>query len=235
MSSSIPTAGLPAVPGGPRAAGIVLRAAVYIDGFNLYHAIDDLGAAHLKWLNLWDLSKRLIRRGERLELVVWCTAIHRKHTKAMLRWREYRKAVEHVGVTCREGHFTEEPRRCPEGHTYFQPTEKEGDVNTAISLISDAHLDKYDVAYLVSADSDQLGTVKLFRERFPGKEIISVAPPGRSHSKAVIEHSHGTRTIRREVIENCLFEGPTIIHNGVLIAKRPSEYAPPEGWTPPKI
>ncbi|MFO1241201.1 MAG: hypothetical protein U1E64_12690 [Sphingomonadaceae bacterium] len=26
------------------------RVIVYIDGFNLYHAIDDLGQPHLKWL-----------------------------------------------------------------------------------------------------------------------------------------------------------------------------------------
>jgi hypothetical protein len=31
----------------------------YIDGFNLYHAIDDLEKPHLKWLDLNALSKRL--------------------------------------------------------------------------------------------------------------------------------------------------------------------------------
>jgi len=33
----------------------------YIDGFNLYHAIDELAQPHLKWLNLWALSSHLLR------------------------------------------------------------------------------------------------------------------------------------------------------------------------------
>lgn len=47
MSSGINAVGLPAAHGGLGAA-VSLRAAVYIDGFNLYHAIDDLKEPHLK-------------------------------------------------------------------------------------------------------------------------------------------------------------------------------------------
>lgn len=230
MNNGIHAAGLPAAPGGPSAAGTVLRAAVYIDGFNLYHAIADLGVPHLKWVNLRALSEKIIRRGERLERVVWCTAVNTKNTQKMLRWREYKKAQESVGVIVMQGHFTEEPRTCHEGHVYFHPTEKEGDVNLAISLISDAHLNVYDVAYIVTADSDQVATAKLFADRFSNKEFISVAPPGRSHSKEIIDCCDDIRSIKREVIENCLFEGATIIKQGNLIAARPPLYAPPAGW-----
>jgi len=233
MSCGIDAVGLPAAPGGPRAAGSVLRAAVYIDGFNLYHAIADLGAPHLKWLDLKALSTRLIRRGEALSRVVWCTAVNTRNQHKMLRWREYRKALEWTGVVPMIGHFTEEPRRCDRGHDYFHSTEKEGDVNLALGVISDGHLDVYDVAYLVSADSDQVATVKMFRERLPNKQIVSVAPPGRSHSKAIIERAHAVKAIRREAIETCLFAGPTIIDGGRLIATRPAQYAPPEDWVPP--
>jgi hypothetical protein len=226
MFPGIPAAGSPAAPGGHGAAGIVLRAAVFIDGFNLYHAIKELGEPHLKWVNLYALSERLIRQNETLVQVVWCTAAHKNPSK-QLRWREFRKAVEHFGVTTMVGHFTEEKRTCDRGHIYDQPTEKEGDVNLAIALISDAHLDKYDVAYLVTADSDQLATVKMFNLRFPNKRIISVAPPGRPHSKAIIQHSHGNKAIKRDTIAQCLLPGPTIIVDGTLIASRPPNYAPP--------
>jgi len=235
MNTTIPAAGSPAAPGGPRAAGTVLKAAVYIDGFNLYHAIADLGAPHLKWVNLRALSERIIRRGENLTRVAWCSAVNTKNAQKMLRWRAYRKAQESVGVIVMQGHFTEEPRRCDQGHNYFHPTEKEGDVNFAISLISDAHLGLYDVAYMVTADSDQVATAKLFRTRFPNKAIVSVAPPGRRHSKEIIASCHDTRSIRREVIENCLFPGPTIIRDGRLVAARPAQYEPPPGWRPPQI
>lgn len=226
MCNDINAVGLPAAHGGLSAA-VSIRAAVYIDGFNLYHAIDDLGVPHLKWVNLFELSRQIVRNGEDVVRVVWCTAVNTKNTQKMLRWREYKKAQVWAGVVCVEGHFTEEPRRCHQGHNYLHPTEKEGDVNLAINLISDAHLDVFDVAYLVTADSDQLATMKMFKERFPGKTIISVAPPGRNHSKAIIAHSHGTKIIHKEAIEASVFPGATIIENGTLIARRPQPYAPP--------
>ena len=225
MSDGINAAGLPAAHGGLGAA-VPLRAAVYIDGFNLYHAIDDLGDPTLKWVNLYVLAGAIIRRGETLERVVWCTAVNNKNLQKMLRWREFRKAQLSVGVVCAEGHFTEEPRRCHEGHNYLHPTEKEGDVNLAINLISDAHLGRFDVAYLVTADSDQVATARMIRERFPDKTIISVAPPNRRHSKEIIGHVHDTRTITIEAIRSSLFPGPTLIQNGELIARRPTTYAP---------
>jgi uncharacterized LabA/DUF88 family protein len=226
MSKDINAVGLPAARGGLSAA-VPLRAAVYIDGFNLYHAIDDLNAAHLKWTNYDALSRRIIRRGEELVRVVWCTAVNRKNVQKMLRWREFKKAQLSVGVICAEGHFTEEPRRCPEGHDYFHPTEKEGDVNLAIHLMSDAHLNVFDIAYLVTADSDQVATARMFRDRFEKKQIISVSPPGRSHSKEIIKYVHDIRSIGRETIEECLFREAVIIKNGERLAKRPDAYAPP--------
>jgi hypothetical protein len=37
------------------------RVITYIDGFNLYHAVDDLKDQSLKWLDLWALSASLLR------------------------------------------------------------------------------------------------------------------------------------------------------------------------------
>jgi NYN domain len=226
MSEGINAVGLPAARGGLGAA-VSLRSAVYIDGFNLYHAVDDLGIPHLKWVNYDALSKLIIRKGETLARVVWCTAVNNKNLEKMLRWRAFRNAQISVGVICAEGHFVDEPRHCPKGHDYFHPTEKAGDVNLAIHLISDAHLNRFDVAYLVTADSDQVATVKMFRERFPDKQIVSVAPPGRSHSKEILPHVNDHRSINREALESSLFQGAIVIKDGNRVAKRPAQYAPP--------
>ncbi|MFM6951354.1 MAG: hypothetical protein ACKOW1_10070, partial [Novosphingobium sp.] len=40
----------------------VERVAMYVDGFNLYHALCELKSDHLKWLNLWKLGNLLIKR-----------------------------------------------------------------------------------------------------------------------------------------------------------------------------
>jgi formylmethanofuran dehydrogenase subunit E len=49
--------------------------ACYIDGFNLYHAIDSLGNERLKWLNLSKLASTFLRRDEQLVRVVYFTAL----------------------------------------------------------------------------------------------------------------------------------------------------------------
>jgi hypothetical protein len=113
------------------------RAAFYIDGFNLYHAIDDLGQPHLKWLNLWKLGALLIpQQSQTLVRMVWCTAIRTKDAAAMLRHRTLIKALTTTGVVHIEGHFSKEDRECKQcGNVWQAPIEKEGDVNLAISLI----------------------------------------------------------------------------------------------------
>ena len=50
------------------------RVSVYIDGFNLYHALDDLGESHLKWLDLWALSQTLVRKNEAVTTVKYFSA-----------------------------------------------------------------------------------------------------------------------------------------------------------------
>jgi hypothetical protein len=42
------------------------RVAIYIDGFNLYHAIADLNDDRLKWLNLVALGRSFLRENETL-------------------------------------------------------------------------------------------------------------------------------------------------------------------------
>ena len=50
------------------------RTIVYIDGFNLYHALDDLREPALKWVNLWSLSEKLLRPDDSLVAVKYFTA-----------------------------------------------------------------------------------------------------------------------------------------------------------------
>ena len=48
---------------------------VFIDGFNLYHSLDNVPAyKKYKWLNLWNLSETLLFPGETLVSVFYFTA-----------------------------------------------------------------------------------------------------------------------------------------------------------------
>ena len=60
----------------------------YVDGFNLYHAIDDLGQPHLKWLDLRALGQLLLdesKYGKELARVVYRTAYKKTNADKELR------------------------------------------------------------------------------------------------------------------------------------------------------
>jgi hypothetical protein len=205
------------------------RAALYIDGFNLYHAIDDLAENHLKWLDLWALGNLLIPSNtEKLVKVVWCTAVRTDDVQKMLRQREYIRALQGTGITCLEGHFAKESRNCKNcGGQWQAPVEKQGDVNLAIALIDDAYRDVFDHAYLITADSDQAATVGLLKSRLPQKKLTSVSPPGRSHCKEILSHDPAKIALGVSHLERCLFPKYVVV-GGKPIATRSMVYDPPK-------
>lgn len=57
------------------------------------------------------------------------------------------------------------------------------DVNIAIQLLGDAFEDVFDVALVISGDSDLTTPVRRVRQRFPGKRVIVAVPPRRHSSE----------------------------------------------------
>jgi hypothetical protein len=47
------------------------------------------------------------------------------------------------------------------GAVWTHPTEKEGDTSLAITVIADDHRDRFDLAYLVTADGDQAPVARI--------------------------------------------------------------------------
>lgn len=65
------------------------RVIVYVDGFNLYHAIDDLKRPHLKWLDLRALAESLLRKDETLKSVKYFSAYATWMPDRYARHRDY--------------------------------------------------------------------------------------------------------------------------------------------------
>jgi len=124
------------------------RAAFYVDGFNLYHSISNLGQPRLKWLWLWSLATMLIpSRDEEVSSVVYFSALAARRGAASVgRHRTYISALKAEGVEVVLGRFKDQPRRCFRcGNQWMHPEEKETDVNIAVRLVADAYEDRYDV------------------------------------------------------------------------------------------
>ena len=199
------------------------RVVTYVDGFNLYHALDDLKEPSLKWLDLWSLSASLVRPNEHLVGVKYFSAFATWLPGPFARHRQYVKALESVGVQAVMGRFKEKPRQCNNCHArWTSHEEKETDVNVAIHLIKDVLKNEFDRAIIISADSDLVPAVKMAQQHDRTKEISVVAPPGRfGHArdlKPILEISKGR--VRKHLLAAAMRhrDGTTII--------RPIEYDP---------
>ena len=132
-----------------------VRAAVYVDGFNLYHRIHDSRQNHLKWQDLWRLSRLICsRHGTSLVKVGFFTAVPDSPPDVRARHITYITALKSVGVSVVTGHHVIDPDS-------GKRTEKQTDINLALHLIRDAHDNVYDCAYILSSDSDQAATAKM--------------------------------------------------------------------------
>ena len=163
------------------------RAIAYIDGFNLYHAIDDLNKPHLKWLDLWALSASLAREGEFLAKVYYFSAYPTWKPESEKRHRMYVRALTAQGVTCHLGHFKRKDKRCNKcGAAWTGHEEKETDVHMGARIVADAYEDSFDRAIIITADSDLLPAIKIVRAAFPAKELFVAAPPKRmTHARGL--------------------------------------------------
>lgn len=213
-----------------------MRGALYVDGFNLYHAINDLCLPHLKWLNLWKLGE-VIGRGhaKTLEKAVFCTAFFPGDHGKRVRHEAYVAALALAGVETRLGHTTKEPMECARhgcGHKWDAPREKQTDINVALSIYEDACHDLYDIALIVTADTDQVATLRAVRARFPLKRTMIVFPPGRPSSKHLRDHADYTFSLTAEHIDACVFPA-IVVKEGHRTILRPREYAPPPEWIHP--
>ena len=206
------------------------RIACYIDGFNLYHAIDDLNRDHLKWVDLWKLMENFVDPSLHKIVAIyyfsafatWIPQAHKRHEK-------YVSALKAVGITTVMTNFKVKQRYCKECKKYFWGhEEKETDVNAAIYMLDGAYQNIYDRAYLVSRDSDLAPAVRLLRERFSQKHIRIISPPNRRHAKDLAKHATSLAKIKPIHLERCLLPEQVFDKDGHLVAERPAKYTPPK-------
>lgn len=156
------------------------RVITYIDGFNLYHAVDDLKDQSLKWLDLWALSASLLRENETLIGVNYFSAFATWLNEPYARHRVYVAALQARGVSAIMGKFKQKPRSCRAcGAKWVGHEEKETDVHIAVRLVADALLNDFERAIVISADSDLAPALRVVRQHRPEKQLLVVAPPGR--------------------------------------------------------
>jgi uncharacterized LabA/DUF88 family protein len=201
------------------------RVRVYIDAFNMYHAIDALGDHTLKWVNLRRLSEGFLRPGEVLTEVNFFTAVLNWNQEKQRRHRNYIAALEAVGVRIHEANFKAATRICPQfGHQCKFREEKQTDVAIAVKLVSDALSGEVDRAILVTADSDQIPAARLVKS-LPGVTLSLVFPPNRaSHARELGAIIPDRRELTEGRLRNCPLPRTVFDSNGKPVAHMPALY-----------
>lgn len=203
------------------------RVIAYIDGFNLYFGLKASGFKRYYWLDVVALAKALLKPDQTLVAVHYFTTRIRDNGKNFAdrkRQGDYIEALQHHGARQQLGHYLEKTRQCRAcGNTWPDYEEKMTDVNIAVQLVADAYEDVFDVALLVSGDSDLTTPIRHVRSRFPGKRVIVAFPPSR-HSAALTRAASGHLTIGEDKLRSGQLPEQITLSTGYVLT-RPATWA----------
>ena len=205
------------------------RVYCFVDGFNLFHAIDDLCPKNnrLKWVDLVELTKAfIIPSTEELKAVyyfsaypTWLPQSHKVHKK-------YVRALQATGVFPVMGRFKEKKRLCRAEcrKNWISHEEKESDVNLALYILHHAHLGNYDKAIIVTADSDLCPAINLLRSNFPDKDTMILIPPNRYSIAREFRRNVPTKKIKIKHIQANLLPNEVYDSNRKITITIPHKY-----------
>jgi uncharacterized LabA/DUF88 family protein len=200
------------------------RVTAYVDGYNLYYGLREKRWKRFYWLNLQAMATRLLKRGQRLVATKYFTTVVKQPEDKRKRQAVYLEALQTLpDLQIYYGHFLSDTVTCRQcGHTYETHHEKMTDVNISVELMTDAFQDQFDVALLVSADSDLIGPVQAVKRLFSQKRVVAVSPPAR-HSSALQQVVHGHLYVGRDVLAKSLFPAEVVKPDGYVL-RRPDEW-----------
>jgi uncharacterized LabA/DUF88 family protein len=180
------------------------RAIVYVDGFNLYFGLRGSTGGNKKqtkrcyWLDIQKLAENIIMKRLELVAVKYFTARIKGNPEKENRQNAFLDAIRfHCDklrifegryllreVFCRKCRKISNSILCPKCQAVnLLPEEKKSDVNVASQMLKDAYENLFDVAYLISGDSDLVPPIEIIRAMTPTKRVVVFFPPKRFSSE----------------------------------------------------
>ena len=179
------------------------RVAVYVDGFNLYHALDSWVKAEaqknktpenhsLKWLDLRQLAESLCHQISFKDNTFYLVKVYyfsayggmrerkdlslNKRIEADNRHKAYVKALKQKGVECYLSLFSYPRKIFPLAKrlNWVSPKEKQTDVKLTMQMMEDTFENKFDIGIVISFDSDFVTLLKKVREKYHKKSLVGI-------------------------------------------------------------
>ena len=207
-----------------------MRAYVYIDGFNLYYRA--VKNSPYKWLDLHKLSARILDPNDTIEKIRYFTARISSRAgdpDAPRRQQIYLSALAMIpNLQIHYGMFLTKTKKRPltkDPNTFVEvnDTEEKGsDVNLAMHLINDGWLNCYDVALVISQDSDLIEPIKLVNKQL--NKIAGLAWLDNRRPNVHMKNAASfIRHVKRSDLAACQLPDP------IQRKSRPPLHKPP-GW-----
>lgn len=207
------------------------RVIAYIDGFNLYYGIRRFG--NVKWLNIEALVRAYLDPGDTLERIHYFTARVKgspENPDSPGRQQTYLRALTTLPlVEIHYGHFTRwlKPMLLGEPIAHLRPEpnralvwkveEKGSDVALGSRLVADAYERNFDVALVVSNDTDLCPPIEIAIAR--GLVVGVLNPQDGRGAPALRRLATVYKEVREGAVRASQFPDPVEIRNGKPIPK----------------
>lgn len=195
-----------------------MRTSVYIDGFNLYYG--SLKRTPYKWLDVRKLCQAILTN-DTIQSIKYFTAnvsSRPDNLQLPIRQQIYFRALRTIpNLSIIHGRFLTHSVRMiltdsmPIKKVWVNKTEEKGsDVNLAAHLLRDGFKGLYDVAVILSNDSDLAEPVRIVREDL--NLSIGILNPHQTNSKELQKHAKFVKRIRQRHLSASQF--PDIMTDG---------------------
>ncbi len=199
---------------------------VYVDGFNLYYGA--VKGSPFKWLNIGALCQRMLPNDaiQSIECFTAIVSARPGDPGVPVRQQMYLRALRTIpNLTIVYGHFLTHSSRMvltgtnPAQKVWVNKTEEKGsDVNIATHLLRDAFKGAFEVAAILTNDSDLLEPVRIVWQEL--KLPVGILNPHQHHSAALRSQATFMKRIRQSDVAACQF--PTVMKDAKVQFHKPA-------------
>lgn len=187
---------------------------VYVDGFNFYYRA--LKKTPHRWIDLNTLVRRMMPNSTIVGIKYYTALVSsRPHNPDQpQRQQLYLRALRTIpNLEIHLGHYLmhEVPmaKVVPAGQPaemvkVYKTEEKGSDVNLATHMVHDAHMDRFDVAVLISNDSDLVAPVRIINGEL-NKKVVLLAPDRSRPARALLGVVSSMKQIREGALRASQF------------------------------
>lgn len=207
-----------------------MKTILYVDGFNLYYGA--LKDTSYKWLNIQRMAELLLPRSQIVAIKYFTARISARPNDPHqpIRQQIYLRALRTLpSLEIFYGHYLSHnvfmPRANPRpGESRYveviRTEEKGSDVNIAVHALNDAYQGAFELAVLVSNDSDLVEVIKVVRRQLGLR--VGVLNPQTKPARALQQEALFVKQIRENVLQASQF--PATMTDATGTFRKPKEW-----------